>query len=106
LVGVVALSDLADPRRRSPATAGTVEDAMTRTVFAVRAGDPVMSAVHLMIDQDIHRAVVVNDDGGIAGIVAPMDVLRALARGVDLRDPRVEGTTVEYIDLRQLRSSG
>lgn len=102
LVGVVTQSDLADPRRRSPKTAGLVEDAMTRVVYAVRANDAVMTAVHLMIDEAIHRAVVVNDDGSIAGIVAPMDVLRALARGLDVRDPTVTGASVEYVDLRKL----
>lgn len=102
LIGVVTLSDLADPRRRSPNTNGLVEDAMTRVVYAVRASDPVMVAVHLMIDEDIHRAVVVNEDGTIAGIVAPMDILRALARGVEMRDPAVTGASVEYVDLRKL----
>jgi predicted transcriptional regulator len=87
IVGMVTLSDLADPRRRAPSTGGLVEDAMTRVVFAVRADDPVMAAVRLMINEHIHRAMVVHDDGSIAGIVAPMDILRALARGLDVREP-------------------
>jgi CBS-domain-containing membrane protein len=99
LVGIITLTDLADPRRRKPETSGTVEDAMTRIVYAVRANDAAMVAVHLMIQEDIHRAVVVNDDGTIAGIVAPMDILRALARGVDLRDSSVAGSKVEYVDM-------
>lgn len=102
LVGVVSLTDLADPRRRKPDTAGKVEDAMTRIVYAVRADDPVMVAVHLMLEEGIHRAVVVNDDGTIAGIIAPVDVLRALARGVDVRDATVTGSSVNYVDLRKL----
>jgi len=102
LVGVVTLTDLADPRRRKPDTAGNVEDAMTKIVYAVRANDPVMVAVHLMLEEDIHRAVVVNDDGTIAGIVAPMDILRALARGVDVRSFDVTSTSVKYVDLRKL----
>jgi CBS-domain-containing membrane protein len=106
LVGVVTLADLADPRRRAPATAGTVADAMTRLIYAVRASDPAMSAVRLMIDENIHRAVVVNDDGTIAGIVAPMDILSALVRGLELRDTSQAGSAVEYVDLRSLPSSG
>jgi CBS-domain-containing membrane protein len=102
LVGIVTLSDLADPRRRTPATAGTIEDAMTRVVYAVRASDPVMAAVYLMLDEHIHRALVVNDDGTVAGIVAPIDVLRALANGVDVREPTVTRERTEYVDLRQL----
>lgn len=102
LVGIVTLTDLADPRRRKPETAGTVEDAMTRVVYAVRANDAAMVAIHLMIEEEIHRAVVVNDDGTIAGVVAPMDILRAIARGLDLRDPSISGSAVDFFDLRQL----
>jgi CBS-domain-containing membrane protein len=103
LVGVLTRSDLGDPRRRAPVTAGTVADAMTRIVYAVRASDSAMTAVRLMIDENIHRAVVVNDDGTLAGIVAPMDILRALTQGLDLRDPSVDGCEVEYVDLRKLK---
>jgi len=105
LVGVITRADLGDPRRRAPATAGMVADARTRVVFAVRASDAAMTAVRLMIDENIHRAVVVNDDGTIAGIVAPMDILRALADGLDLRDASVTGCTVDYVDLRKLREA-
>jgi CBS-domain-containing membrane protein len=102
LVGLVTRADLADPRRRAPATASTVADAMTRVVYAVRASDPVMSAVQLMLDQHIHRALVVNDDGTIAGIVAPMDILRALTLGLELNHVSGRETPVEYVNLREL----
>ena len=36
-----------------------------------------------MATENIHRAVVVNDDGSVAGIVASMDILRVLAKGAD-----------------------
>jgi hypothetical protein len=48
-----------------------------------------------MADENIHRAVVVNDDGSLAGMVVPMDILRELARRDDTR--------IEYIDLRKLQ---
>ena len=102
LVGIVSLTDLADPRRRKPETAARVKDAMTRVVYAVRADDPVMVAVHLMIQENIHRAVVVRADGTIAGIVAPMDILRASAQGIDIRDPAVKGSKLEFVDLRNM----
>jgi CBS-domain-containing membrane protein len=102
MVGVVTMTDLADPRRRVPETAGTVEDAMTRVVYAVRVNDPAITAVRLMIEEDIHRAVVVGDDGSIVGIVVPMDILRALARGVDIRSPGADDAPVKYLDLREL----
>ena len=87
---------------------------MTRVVRAVRPGDPVMFAVRLMADENVHRVVVVDDDGKLAGIVSAMDVLRALARGNDVQghdpvfldrherhaDPAI---VTEYVDLDQPR---
>lgn len=75
---------------------------MTRVVYAVLTDDPAMKAVRLMLRENIHRAMVVNDDGSIAGIIAPMDVLRALARGED-----VSGSSdgeLEFVDLRRFGS--
>jgi CBS-domain-containing membrane protein len=87
IVGVVSKSDLVDPRYRS-STVGeiTVRDAMTRAVYAVRPGDPAMLAVRLMVEENVHRMVVVDDQGKLAGIVSSMDVLRALARGDRVQD--------------------
>jgi CBS-domain-containing membrane protein len=114
IVGVVSKSDLVDPRHRSAGdTKPTVRDAMTRIVHAVRPGDPAMSAVRLMVDQSVHRAVVVDEKGKLAGIVSPMDVLRALARGdavqendpafLDRRDRHVDPAIVtEWVDLTSL----
>lgn len=92
VVGIVTRTDLADPRRA--ARGATVQDLATRVVYAVRANDPILNAVRLMIDESIHRALVVNDDGTIAGIVAPMDILRALVNGEDLGDSSVEYVSV------------
>jgi|CZKU01.1.fsa_nt_gi predicted transcriptional regulator len=94
LVGVISNYDLADPRRRVPNETTLVRDVMTRLVYAVRAGDSVLAAVRLMIDEKIHRVVAVNDDGSIAGVIVPMDILRVLARK--------EVGRLEYIDLRSL----
>jgi len=94
LVGVLSNYDLADPRRRPPNGSGTVGEVMTRIVYAVRAGDPALAAVRLMAEENIHRVVVVNDDGSLAGIVVAMDVLRVLAQS--------DETQVEYFDLRKL----
>lgn len=94
LVGVLSNHDLADPRRRTADSSNRVGDFMTRVVYAVRADDPALSAVRLMAEENIHRALVVNDDGSLAGIVVPMDILRALARHEDEH--------VEFFDLRKL----
>ena len=71
-----------------------VRDVMTRLVYGVRAGDSVLAAVRLMIDEKIRRVVAVNDDGSIAGVIVPMDILRVLARK--------EVGRLEYVDLRAL----
>jgi len=102
LVGVLSKSDLADPRHRPPLGPGTVEHAVTRVAYAVRASDPVMTAVRLMIDHGIHRALVLNEDGTVAGIVAPMDVLRALARGEMMVEPAEAEAPVEYVQLKSI----
>jgi CBS domain-containing protein len=102
LVGMVTTSDLADPRRRHTPEPCTVGDVMTKVIYAVRVDDGADMAARLMVDQDIHRAVVVNDDGSIAGIVSPLDILRALLR----REPNgIEGCSdlrLKYVDLREM----
>jgi CBS domain-containing protein len=101
VVGVVSKTDLIDPRRARQDNAHLVEDLMTRVLFAVRARDPVMQAVRLMVEEDIHRALVVNDDGTLAGIVAPMDILRALLKGTPVA---AAGTDpVKFVDLQKLK---
>jgi CBS domain-containing protein len=110
IVGVVSKSDLVDPRHRAGVEKPTVRDAMTKVVRAVRPGDPVMTAVRLMASEGLHRAVVVNEQGKLVGIVSPMDVMRALARGdrVQDHDAAYEATrerhaepagVTEYVDL-------
>ena len=92
LVGVISLADLADPRRRGRAI--TVGDSMTHVVYAVRPDDPAVKAAQLMLRENIHRVVVVDERGVPAGIVVAMDVLRALVREED--------SPIEFVDLRRL----
>jgi len=105
LVGIASKADLADPRHRAGDVVGvvrTVRDVMTRVVYAVRARDSLLSAIRLMIDEDIHRAIVVSDNGSVAGIVTPMDVLRALVHGDHVTDGVDAKGALEFVDLRQL----
>jgi predicted transcriptional regulator len=102
LVGMLSFADLADPRRRQPEGC-YVADLMTRVVYAVRADDPVLSAVRLMEDENIHRIVVLNDDGTLAGIVVPMDILRVLTVEAEARGANAH---VEYVDLWKLNKTG
>ena len=96
----ISNTDLADPRRRHADAATCVGDVMTRVIYAVRADDAVLTAVRLMADENIHRAIVVNDDGTLAGIVVPMDILRVLAREAEARGADAH---VEYVDLGTLQ---
>jgi CBS-domain-containing membrane protein len=82
LVGVLSSSDLINPEpaqwiRGEP----TVGDLMNPDVISLYAEDPAMAAVDEMAKRDIHRIVVLDQENQLAGIVTPMDVLRALARG-------------------------
>jgi len=82
LVGVLSSSDLVNPE---PAQwikgEATVGDVMTPDVVSLYADDPAMAAVTEMARRRIHRIVVLDADSKLAGIVTPMDVIHALARG-------------------------
>jgi CBS domain-containing protein len=116
LVGVVSKTDLLYARVSSSTNDQVkVEEVMTPLVFAVRPGDPAMLAVHLMVEEGIHRVVVVDGNYKLAGIVSSMDVLRVLARGARsqaadrLALGRVEhaepAVAVQYVDLREIQIS-
>jgi CBS domain-containing protein len=62
-------------------TAETVRDAMTTPAFTVKATRPVHRAAALMLDRDVKRLPVVDDDGCLVGIVSRRDLVRAFARG-------------------------
>ena|SRR5436190_10275046 len=89
LVGVLSSSDLVNPEPaqwiRGDATVG---DLMNPDVISLYADDPAMAAVNEMAKRDIHRIIVLNEESKLAGIVTPMDVVRALAGGqrCDLAD--------------------
>jgi CBS-domain-containing membrane protein len=82
LVGVLSSSDLINPE---PAQwikgEATVGDLMNPEVISLYANDPAMAAVNEMARRGIHRIVVLDDESKLAGIVTPMDVVRALAQG-------------------------
>jgi CBS-domain-containing membrane protein len=82
LGGVLSQADLVNPEpARWIKGEATVRDLMNPDVIALYAGDPAMAAVVEMAKRNIHRVVVLDDESKLAGIVTPMDVMRALARG-------------------------
>jgi len=89
LVGVLSSSDLINPELAQWIRGErTVGDLMNPDVISLYAEDPAMAAVTEMAKRDIHRIVVLDQENQLAGIVTPMDVLRALANGqrFDLTD--------------------
>jgi CIC family chloride channel protein len=92
IVGIVSQSDLLRVRGAST----SIQEVMTETVYAVRPDDPLLLAVRLMVEQKIHRVLVVNDAGELYGILSAMDVMRVLAHG------HAEDGNLEYLDLRKL----
>lgn len=104
ILGVVSHTDLVNPRHhaavldRASADNLAVAEAMTRVVFAVQPDDPLISAIRLMVDEKIHRVLVTDEHGKLAGIVVPMDILRELAR--HSAEPS-DSVRYKYVDLRQ-----
>jgi CBS-domain-containing membrane protein len=82
LVGVLSSSDLINPEPKQWIHGEpTVGDLMNPDVISLYAEDPAMAAVTEMAKRDIHRIVVLDQESKLAGIVTPMDVVRAIARG-------------------------
>jgi CBS domain-containing protein len=59
----------------------SIEEIMTPVLVAVGPNDPIEEVVALMVAHAVRRVLVLDDDGRLAGIVTPVDVLRALAEG-------------------------
>lgn len=82
LLGVLSKSDITSKLGDGAATeACTVDDLMTSLVFSVRPGDPLKTAIWLMVYENVHRLMVTDDDAQIVGIVTPMDVCKAIVSG-------------------------
>jgi CBS domain-containing protein len=115
ILGVLSATDLVRAQAGGRSADLTVQDAMTYVIWAVRPGDAAILAVRLMLNERIHRALVVDDGGRLLGVVTPLDVLRGLAEGGHLEesddacfdqrhgDP---ATGTGYVDLRDLPPTG
>lgn len=91
VVGVLSKTDLLDRSRPGE----RVEDAMTPLVYYLRVDDPAMAAVRLMRAQGIHRVIVVEGHGMLAGIVTTTDVLGAVERGESFHEGDALAARVE-----------
>lgn len=80
LIGVFSQSDVVK-LDESIVEGARVADTMTRAVHTVRASDPLQAALGSMATHGVHRLPVLDDEGHLAGIITPMDVVRAIASG-------------------------
>jgi predicted transcriptional regulator len=77
VVGVISKTDILDPDRMGR----VVGEIMTPLVVYLRADEPAMAAVRLMLAEGVHRVIVVKEMGKLAGIVTTTDVLKAIHHG-------------------------
>lgn len=83
LVGMLTQADLVDPEPRQwIKKEATVGDLMDPEVTAVYEDDATLVAVHALASKNLQRLIVLNAENALVGIVTPMDVVRALDRGV------------------------
>lgn len=83
VVGTVSTRALAgaaiEARAREHGRALSARDVMTPLTWTVFPGDAAILAVRLMLASRAHRAVVVDQQGRLLGIMTASDVLRGLA---------------------------
>ena len=79
-VGVFSKSDIIK-LDGSVRPAATVGELMTAAVVGIRPSDPIAAAIDLMARRGVHRLMVLDEDGAVAGILTPMDIVKAVASG-------------------------
>jgi CBS domain-containing protein len=82
LIGVLTKGDLVNPE---PAQwikgEATVGDLMNPDVLAVYRDDPALAAATGMVERNVHRVVVLDEEQKLVGIVTSMDIVKAVAAG-------------------------
>ncbi|MCL4505455.1 MAG: CBS domain-containing protein [Chloroflexi bacterium] len=86
LTGIVSTTDLVNATLDRPATDGkrdlTVRDVMTTPVLTVTPDAPIAQAAKLMLDRNVHRLVVVeneNENCTPIGILSMGDIVRSIS---------------------------
>jgi CBS domain-containing protein len=97
LVGVISKSDLLNAPNRGDTR---LEHLMTKAVYAVRPTDPAILAVQLIVDEGVHRVLVVDESKRLVGIVTPIDVCKAVRAERPLGYSSSEVVQLRYTDLR------
>jgi CBS domain-containing protein len=92
LVGIVTDRDIVVRSIADGNDASTpVGDAMTTEIFSVRPDDFAFEAIRLMGDKQVRRIPVLDENGGLAGIIAIADV------ALEMEDEREIAETLEEI---------
>jgi CBS domain-containing protein len=94
LVGVISQTDLLNARSSELIGANwervRVRHLMSRPAVTVHLSTTVSRAARLMLDEHIHRVVVVDDDGSPAGVLTTSDLLHTILRDEDNPDSAVD----------------
>lgn len=79
-VGIItrddAIKDMSAPE-------SSLEDYISKDIISVKPSDPVLTVVHLMVDENISHVLVISDDGNLLGIVSRGDLLKVRRHQLD-----------------------
>ena len=81
LVGVVTRSDLINNPDEEQ-----IAMLMTRDLITVKPGDDVVDAARLMMENNVRRVPVVNDDGELVGIITSFDLVSKALTKIEVND--------------------
>jgi CBS-domain-containing membrane protein len=82
-------ASMADLRLTDIQTAA-VEEVMSPLVHCIRADLPIAVAASTMVDQRIHRLVVVDEMLRVKGVISALDILRAIPGVEELIQPEMD----------------
>jgi CBS domain-containing protein len=86
------------PEDRQKVAARLAGEAMSSPAITIEPGEPVQRAAALMIDHQVNRLPVVDDDGKLVGIVTRRDLVRAFVRS----DAEIRREILDDVLLRSL----
>jgi len=75
-----------------------VSDAMSKEVYSCRPGDNIKTAEKIMLEKQVHRLPVVDDERRLVGIISINDLARESAHEAELGRPR-EVAGLEVVDV-------
>ncbi len=82
VVGILSKSNLVDPMRDEELDPDTpIAELMTAAVYAVHPDEPAIEAARCLVDNHLHRVLVMRNPGEVEGIITSYDVLLAVVNG-------------------------